>query len=716
MKKKLSTLVLSFILMVNMLINVFALNANAESNIDSIDLSFKPTHVIMNPTKNLLYASDKINKKVYEINLDTKEQRVLEFKYMPETLYFKNNTLFVCTLTIEHNSNNSAANTGLITLIDTSTFSVSKELTVGVTPSDIVVDDKNNIFVSSGSNQWTQIKSYSILTGNLISSSSSYMGYRLEMHPSNKKFYACDVNSSPRDIYRYDLNLGYISYGVDSPYHGDFPSHSDLDITPDGNLIFTNSGTIYSSTTDPKTDMQYFHQLESGYNDVAFNLPSNRFYIASQNGYIKAYSYDDFREIGTYNLSENINYLFHKDNNFIAVTKNYNDFYTIKILNEDILQPTDPNTQPPIVGTMTKPTFNPLTNEAYIIDRTFNTVNVFNCNKNTFTSKYKIPYSASNSCLSEDGTKLYIVNNDSKYLITELSLQDGSTRSLEYSSPLDDIFENYKRIYNKNNRLYVLTSEWAPKLLVFDATTFNQINFTVVSSSGNQTSLAEIGGLAFTSDNKYMISSRQYGWTAGNINNHLTKYEIIGNSFVEVSKSTTPIYRDPLDSSIVINEEKNNITYKDYVFNLSDLTQAEKVLTKPMIQMNKLQTVAATEDGVIYTKYNVFGEYPTDRLMKPAFFNNEGILYLYDNKNLQGIWPVSGDMNGDTEIDVLDLAEVASSYNSKYEDNAYKVIYDLNQDNIIDLYDLCTISKVLPSSSEARSYNLDTKNLTPIKF
>jgi hypothetical protein len=63
------------------------------------------------------------------------------------------------------------------------------------------------------------------------------------------------------------------------------------------------------------------------------------------------------------------------------------------------------------------------------------------------------------------------------------------------------------------------------------------------------------------------------------------------------------------------------------------------------------------------------------------------------SSNLFCMGYINPDVNGNTLIDVMDMALLAQAYNSRIGDNAYNPGYDLNRDNIIDLFDLILVSK-----------------------
>ena len=56
---------------------------------------------------------------------------------------------------------------------------------------------------------------------------------------------------------------------------------------------------------------------------------------------------------------------------------------------------------------------------------------------------------------------------------------------------------------------------------------------------------------------------------------------------------------------------------------------------------------------------------------------------------------IAEDVNNDNKVDELDLALIASLYNSKSGDANWVIRADVNKDNIIDVYDLVLVGKKL---------------------
>jgi len=62
-------------------------------------------------------------------------------------------------------------------------------------------------------------------------------------------------------------------------------------------------------------------------------------------------------------------------------------------------------------------------------------------------------------------------------------------------------------------------------------------------------------------------------------------------------------------------------------------------------------------------------------------------------KPMAPIYPIDiYDLDDDGDVDIQDIMKVASTWNSKVDDDKYNSKYDFNKDNIIDIQDIMLIS------------------------
>jgi serine protease Do len=138
-----------------------------------------------------------------------------------ESAFYDNGELYVTLLKGEHNSYWwDEVQEGAVAIVDPQTFKIKKYFDINVDPYDIVADD-NYFYVSSGSGQWTYLKSYNKESGAEVSSKSICQQSGLFMHPDKKRIYAVNSATSPRDMEVFTVENGIFTGGYDSPYHGD---------------------------------------------------------------------------------------------------------------------------------------------------------------------------------------------------------------------------------------------------------------------------------------------------------------------------------------------------------------------------------------------------------------------------------------------------------------------------------------------------------------
>ncbi|MGL4107631.1 dockerin type I domain-containing protein [Clostridium sp. LP20] len=71
------------------------------------------------------------------------------------------------------------------------------------------------------------------------------------------------------------------------------------------------------------------------------------------------------------------------------------------------------------------------------------------------------------------------------------------------------------------------------------------------------------------------------------------------------------------------------------------------------------------------------------------------------------ITTVTGDLNGDGKVNILDMALISQAYNSRTGDTIFNSLYDLNSDGIIDIYDIVKVSS---------NFTVSTDTTVPAEF
>jgi len=274
---------------------------------------------VIHPTQPIIYALNE-NKDVLAINLETGKVQRLTMNLIPETIYFYNNELYVALLKGTRSPYWQIENQeGAVAIIDTASFTLTKQFDINIDPFDIVADDKS-IYVSSGSGQWASIKGYSRET--LLETSKSinvYSDSYIEIHPSLDRLYAIDTTVSPRDVETHLIVDGKITTGYDSPYHGDYQLNTNMSISPDGKYIFNGSGVIMVASESQAMNMRYLTKLYTPFEQITFNMNEGFFYTSNRKN-LDVYNYQTMERVKSYVMSGNIQNVFYQNGRLVIVS------------------------------------------------------------------------------------------------------------------------------------------------------------------------------------------------------------------------------------------------------------------------------------------------------------------------------------------------------------------------------------------------------------
>jgi hypothetical protein len=341
-------------------------------------------------------------------------------------------------------------------------------------------------------------------------------------------------------------------------------------------------------------------------------------------------------------------------------------------------------------GSIDAITYDRLQNKAYSINKASKKLYIINLNYNKVDKVISLPYEPSSVCVSEDRSKVYIANNSSA-LVTEVNLGTGKMRHLNYTYSGNVRAFAYMHIHNKAGKLFVVTGEWSPRLLVFDAATFEPISYG--------SAIDEIGDMAFSSDNKYIYAWTRYGWDAGYTGSYMRKYIIEGNSInllQEWGEWGTGFNREPEDAPVILLEDEQAIICKDWIFDMNDLEVNIQLGIEAIYTINDTAALWATKTGVLNLGQGVYHLYDDEyNEYDVKFFSRDGLLYIASGNYLVPEEVVAGDINGDGIFDIRDLGFMARYYNTKSGDKDYTIVRDLNADGIIDIYDIIRMAKML---------------------
>ncbi|KAI7265885.1 hypothetical protein KC345_g8362 [Hortaea werneckii] len=604
-----------------------------------ITLDFQITDVVQHPTEPVLYITDKPDKKLYRVNYVTGATDYISFALPPESLTYADGEIYVSLLKMEHSSYTTAAlQQGSIAVVDVATFTLTGTHDIAIDPYDLAVDRSGYLYVTSGSGQWTNMKSYDLSTFAEKTASGIRQASYVQMHPVLNKLYTITTDTSPRDLSAYNVTNGLFveaAYpgGYDSPYHGDYAMTPAFTISPDGTYIFNGAGNIFMATGNAYDDMKYVYGIGQDFTDIAFDLSSNQFYTAKNNA-VQAYDYSNFMQDGLFHLDGTAKKLFDGTDHLYAIST---------LAGKNIIESIDKSTEEVVIpaeingirlgGRVADIAYDYANQRAYAIDEAFNNLYVVDLQKQEVADTVKLPYRPAGITISEDGSSVFIVNDDLNHLVTEVRLSDLQVvRHLTYTSNKDSGDSAHRHIYQKSGLLYVVMGDWEPALLMFNSSTFAPLNYG--------TAIRGVGDLAFSSDNSKFYYWYQMGWDAGNAGSNVFAYSVNGNSVTKLGQSSLgyPNFgRDPLDTPVLLLEDQGKLVVKNKVFDPSDLSQVIATLPEPIYAVNAAGTLLVGKYGI----YDAANYQKVETLSLGAatgiFFSPDGKLYYFLNGVLMSI-------------------------------------------------------------------------------
>lgn len=281
------------------------------------EVGFNPSDVAFDPRRPHLYATDKSGRRLVRMNLTNGlVDREFRFDLMPERLTITpdGRRMYVALLLREHSSFVFGEQSGVIAEFDLTTGVKTREFPVTIDPFDLVATDAGWLVVSSGSGQWTTLKSFRTADGQEVGSTGQREGSRLTLHPSQDTVYG-SLFLIPSDFDRITLDpaTGAVANRGDSPYHGDHPMGFQCWALADGRTVVTSEGGVYT------TLQSYVGSLASGVHDALANLDRGQVFTLSPEG-LRAFSLEDLTAQGMLSLPGRPDYLADFEGRLYVVT------------------------------------------------------------------------------------------------------------------------------------------------------------------------------------------------------------------------------------------------------------------------------------------------------------------------------------------------------------------------------------------------------------
>ncbi|MEP4545351.1 MAG: hypothetical protein ABJ000_04170 [Saccharospirillum sp.] len=250
------------------------------------------TDATISPELGLFFATHKENKSVSVINISNMTlEKEFNFSRMPNRLFLSedNEKLYITLMDREFSySVGEGEESGAIAIINLSNLTVESTLPVSIDPYDVVANNEGDVFISSGSDQHTQIQRYDSVTNILMDSASIYYQTNLEISSDQLTIYAADTKTSPSDIEAFDIAGDEITLLGDSPYHGDHRMNGDVWITPDDTYLMTRGGDLFNAPE--MTFVQGVTPTGVAVDAVGMDASSNRVIVVQSNGRVKEVS------------------------------------------------------------------------------------------------------------------------------------------------------------------------------------------------------------------------------------------------------------------------------------------------------------------------------------------------------------------------------------------------------------------------------------------
>ncbi|MFK9090166.1 YncE family protein [Bacillus salipaludis] len=299
------------------------------------NLGFNPVDTVVDPNKPVIYMTRKESKTIYAANFSTGEVKALALPYPAERLELFNNKLYVTQHEMTHQYDTDEPLIGAIAEVDTQTFNATRLIEIDTDPYDIAIDENGYAYISPGSNQFEDIKAYSLKTGAEVPNqlnTSIYMSSNLYYNSSTSTVYSITKNLSPRDVDAFQVKNGAILAHYDSPYHGDYPLEPFAKITPDGQSMYNYSGVVFKLAKTKDGDLSYLFQLGKKYKDYAFSIKDQLTFAAREDGGIDVFTFNTNNYLYTIKRDLTVLKLEYQNGQLVAICSDQNGKYFIETI------------------------------------------------------------------------------------------------------------------------------------------------------------------------------------------------------------------------------------------------------------------------------------------------------------------------------------------------------------------------------------------------
>ena len=278
---------------------------------EAYQLPFQFDEVIFDKQRGYCYISSTKERKIFFLNLKTGViEKEFAFDLMPQRLYITGNgdKLYGSLLTQPYSGSYFSSDEGIygaIVELDLNLQKKTNQFWIDTEPFDFVVTETGYIYVSSND----KLHSYSASEGIALEKTTLLYRCMLDLHPAEDRIYAANTKVSPSDIEQIQISGGEFGSHWDSPYHGQHRMEGNVFASPNGNMLITAGGDVYSCSLIQEQDMNYVANLDWTYfYSVEFDTMHS---VIFTSGYKKMTSYNlhNYQEIESYDVASGLSYV-----------------------------------------------------------------------------------------------------------------------------------------------------------------------------------------------------------------------------------------------------------------------------------------------------------------------------------------------------------------------------------------------------------------------
>lgn len=266
-------------------------------------------------------------------------------------------------------------------------------------------------------------------------------------------------------------------------------------------------------------------------------------------------------------------------------------------------------------------------NKAYGIDPVNKQLLVIDLTAKQVSKTIQLTYVPNDLCIDSASQTAYIVNIGSTF-VSEYDLTTGIlNQDIYWPAPMyssSGSASPHYHIFCSPGLLYVVDGQWGPGLWT--------INLTDQTYTDHTLSVNGIGNMVFTQDKSEFYTWYQYGWSAGFAGSDVYRYSATDFTNIDQSSLGYPtMSRDPLNSSIFLDEVGGRIFTKRFALNSKNLLQVYYTFPDNIVAADPGRDRVVTETGIYdTTTYNVIASTPMSG--DQMFVDSGGMLYIMSNE------------------------------------------------------------------------------------